>query len=487
MFKKITYFLLPILLLLFVHFRGLSFPDEGYILHSAQRILQGDILYKDFFMVYMPGSAYTAALSFLLFGQSILAGRLFAFILSLVTAWGIFLLLQKTTKNNTASYLATLAYVAWGPSHINYIWPTMLSITTSIFCLLFLQRAITLGKLKDYFLAGITLGLTIITKQNFAVALFFTVLFALVQTKELTVKKIQNICAGALIPIILFLLSLLTTNSLNSFLDNIYLYTIKGIILENIYTTPFVHGDTNFDKFLNTIGYSFPLFISIASFIVLFLKKSQYAYVPLFVILFYVFSIRPTPDYIHIVPILALLGLPFAFLGSVKNGFKKLYFALFVVFILAGFYSAIFKGFYRWETPLIHKGWTTPLIENSIFSNTASSLIFVDKSSEKNIRELSEFFQKNTSENEYIFVNYYSPMMYFITGTKNPTRFEIIDQSAFYKPFQDEIVQNIQENNVRFIISYKKNNGSFLEEFIRENYNPIFTTGDITVWQKKNS
>lgn len=487
MFKKITYFALPVLLLLFVHFRGLSFPDEGYILHSAQRILQGDIMYKDFFMVYMPGSAYAAVLSFLFFGQSILAGRLFAFILSLLTAWGIFLLLQRTTKNNTVSYMATLAYVAWGPSHINYIWPTMLSITTSIFCLLFLQRAITLGKLKDYFFVGITLGLTIITKQNFAVALLITTFFALIQTKKLTVKTIQKIWAGALIPIILFLLSLLTTNSLNSFLENIYFYTIKGIVLENIYTTPFVHGDTNFDKFLNTIGYSFPLFISTVSFIVLFCKNSKYAYISLFVILFYIFSIRPTPDYVHIVPILSLLGLPFAFLVPVKNALKKIFLVLFAVFILAGLYSAIFKGFYRWETPLIHKGWTTPLIENSIFSNTASSLIFVDKSSEKSIRELSIFFQKNALQNEYIFVNYYSPMMYFITNTKNPTRFEIIDQSSFYIPFQDKITQSIQEKNVRFIISYKKNSGSFLEEFIKENYNLAFTTGDITVWQKKNN
>jgi 4-amino-4-deoxy-L-arabinose transferase-like glycosyltransferase len=487
MFKKIIYFILPVLLLLFVHFRGLSFPDEGYILHSAQRILQGDILYKDFFMVYMPGSTYAAALSFLLFGQSILAGRLFAFILSLLTTWGIFLLLQRATKNNIASYLATLAYVAWGPSHINYIWPTMLSITTSIFCLLFLLKAIELEKLKYYFLTGIALGLTIITKQNFAVALLITVLFALIQTKKVTVKQIKGISAGVFIPIIVFLLSLISTNSFNSFWENIYFYTIKGIILGNIYTTPFIHGDTNIENALNVIGYLFPLLISIISFIFLYYKQSRYSYVPLFVILFYIFSIRPTPDYVHIVPILSLLGLPIAFLVSIKNKFKNMHIALFVVFIAAGFYSAIFKGFYRWETPLIHKGWTTPLIKNSIFSNSPSSLIFVDKSHEKSIRELSVFFQKNALKNEYVFVNYYSPMMYFITNTKNPTKFEIIDQSSFYKPYQDEVIQNLQEKNVRFIISYEKNNGSFLEEFIKENYNLTFTTGDITVWQKKNN
>lgn len=485
MLKKITYFLLPVLLLLFVHFRGLSYPDEGYILHSAQRILQGDILYKDFLMVYMPGSTYVSALGLLIFGQSILAGRIVAFILSLVTTYTLYLLLRNTTKNATTSYLGILAYIAWGPSHINYIWPTMLSITTSIFCLLFLQKAITLGKLKYYFLVGITLGLTVTTKQNFAVALLITVLFALIQTKKLTIKNVQSACAGVLIPIILFLLSLLITNSFNSFLENIYLYTVKGIILENIYTTPFVHGDTNFDKFLNTIGYSFPLFISIASFIVLFRKKSKYVYIPLFVILFYVFSIRPTPDYIHIAPIYSLLGLPIAVLVPSQNKFKKIYFILFAILIFGGFYSALFKGFYRWEPPLIHKGWTSPLIENSMFSNNSSVLIFVDASHAKSIRDVSAFFEKNATKNEYIFVNYYSPLMYFITDTKNPTKFEVIDQSSFYKPFQNEILQNLQAKDVRYIMSYKNIDGSFLDEYILENFDPVLTTEEITIWQKR--
>ena len=78
-------------------------------------------------------------------------------------------------------------------------------------------------------------------------------------------------------------------------------------------------------------------------------------------------------------------------------------------------------------------------------------------------------------------------MMYFMTSTKNSTKFEVIDQSSFYKPFQNEILQNLQAKNVRFIISYKKNKGSFLEEFIKENYELALITEDITVWQKKNN
>src|SRR2546426_10326744 len=50
-------------------------PDEGIILQGAQRILQGQVLYRDFFSFFTPGSYYLLALLFKIFGSSILIGR----------------------------------------------------------------------------------------------------------------------------------------------------------------------------------------------------------------------------------------------------------------------------------------------------------------------------------------------------------------------------------------------------------------------------
>lgn len=49
--------------------------DEGIILQGAQRILQGQVLYRDFFSFFTPGSYYWTALFFKLFGSSILVAR----------------------------------------------------------------------------------------------------------------------------------------------------------------------------------------------------------------------------------------------------------------------------------------------------------------------------------------------------------------------------------------------------------------------------
>ncbi len=50
-------------------------PDEGIVLQGAQRILDGQVLYRDFFSFFTPGSYYLNALLFRLFGDSFLVAR----------------------------------------------------------------------------------------------------------------------------------------------------------------------------------------------------------------------------------------------------------------------------------------------------------------------------------------------------------------------------------------------------------------------------
>jgi 4-amino-4-deoxy-L-arabinose transferase-like glycosyltransferase len=50
-------------------------PDEGIILQGAQRVLNGQVLYRDFFSYFTPGSYYLLALLFKVFGSSILVAR----------------------------------------------------------------------------------------------------------------------------------------------------------------------------------------------------------------------------------------------------------------------------------------------------------------------------------------------------------------------------------------------------------------------------
>lgn len=89
-------------LLLFCNYTNLN-GDEGIILQGAQRILNGQVLYRDFFSFYTPGSYYLTALLFKLFGNSILIARA-----SLVLCGAIFSTLTYVVARRVSSTWSSL-------------------------------------------------------------------------------------------------------------------------------------------------------------------------------------------------------------------------------------------------------------------------------------------------------------------------------------------------------------------------------------------
>ena len=61
-------------LFLFRRHSGMD-PDEGIVLQGADRVLRGEVPYRDFFSFYTPGSFYLVAALFKLFGNSFLVAR----------------------------------------------------------------------------------------------------------------------------------------------------------------------------------------------------------------------------------------------------------------------------------------------------------------------------------------------------------------------------------------------------------------------------
>ncbi|HLY62084.1 MAG TPA: glycosyltransferase family 39 protein [Terriglobia bacterium] len=79
------------------------FSDEGIFLQGAQRILQGQILYRDFFSLFTPGSFYGLALLFRIFGSSILVARA-----ALIVYGGAFSVLTYLVARRVCTRLAGL-------------------------------------------------------------------------------------------------------------------------------------------------------------------------------------------------------------------------------------------------------------------------------------------------------------------------------------------------------------------------------------------
>lgn len=82
-------------------------PDEGIILQGAQRVLDGEVLYRDFFSFFTPGSYYFLALIFRLFGSSFLVARTV-----LVFFGGIYSVVAYLLARRVCSRTSALAAIA---------------------------------------------------------------------------------------------------------------------------------------------------------------------------------------------------------------------------------------------------------------------------------------------------------------------------------------------------------------------------------------
>src|SRR2546422_8242577 len=94
----------------------LAFPlqfnqsDEGLVLYGAKRILQGQVLYKDFFEFITPGIFYLFAGVFALTGPSLLAAHVVMAVVNASAATFLFLLARRVAPAAEA-LVATLTFV----------------------------------------------------------------------------------------------------------------------------------------------------------------------------------------------------------------------------------------------------------------------------------------------------------------------------------------------------------------------------------------
>jgi hypothetical protein len=71
----ISVFLVAVLYLIVCMNRNVNIYDEGFILFDATRVLDGDLIHRDFYSIYGPGQIYVLAALYKIFGASVLVER----------------------------------------------------------------------------------------------------------------------------------------------------------------------------------------------------------------------------------------------------------------------------------------------------------------------------------------------------------------------------------------------------------------------------
>ncbi len=196
--------------------------DEGYIQSLAQRMLDGDILYVDFYYLRPPLTIYIQLVLMYIFGDAytIFAAR-------------IFLMLQMTFL---VILISRIYYKHVKPLELLFLLIVSFTITTLLLTfpwysydgLFFSGIGIYFITNKKYYFAGASFLLACMAKQNFILflPLFIILIFALqwyLRDKSLfSVKYVLQIILGFIVSGLLFFLLMVSTSSLSGVINNLF-------------------------------------------------------------------------------------------------------------------------------------------------------------------------------------------------------------------------------------------------------------------------
>jgi hypothetical protein len=114
--------------------------DEGNILFGARRVMDGDLIHRDFYSNYGPGQFYTIAMLFKLFSPSVLVERLWDCFVRSFSVAIIFLLVSRPTRSILVGLGTAAASMVWLQSFGFYgypVFPALAAALTGLLCLLF--------------------------------------------------------------------------------------------------------------------------------------------------------------------------------------------------------------------------------------------------------------------------------------------------------------------------------------------------------------
>ncbi len=183
--------------------------DEGYLLGGVTRILDGEILYKDFHHTYAPGRFYLVAFLFRIFGEDLLVLRGLWVALRASIVGLAYLAGRRILPRPAAAAAALLFLAAPGPWH------------KSFFHFFLLANALALTGLKGrgrgaVAAAGLLAGITCLFRQDLGafVAIAYALLFVLRRRTGESPRRAAAFFLCAALPIASFAIYFLSKGAL---------------------------------------------------------------------------------------------------------------------------------------------------------------------------------------------------------------------------------------------------------------------------------
>jgi len=110
--------------------------------------------------------------------------------------------------------------------------------------------------------------------------------------------------------------------------------------------------------------------------------------------------------------------------------------------------------------------------------------IWTDGGTKQQIETVTNLLNKYSKPKEEVFLNYYAPMVYFISDRRNPTRY---DYTGLPEEYQNDLIQTLEQKKIRTVLSFylNRNDKSVIGDYIRGNYRMVERTAEYEVWGRK--
>lgn len=180
-------FLSLILQMLYAYLDRAPDTDEAAYMGVARSITQTGLPFESLqdatlFLSHPPTFCYLVALFFSIFGEGLFVGRLLSTMLSLAILILVYRISEESGDRETALFGTFI--LAINPAFLYYSHSVYMEITQAFFLLMslyFISRVEKQEKLKFFWLAGLFLGLSLITKYSSLVLLVFFLFWLLIK------------------------------------------------------------------------------------------------------------------------------------------------------------------------------------------------------------------------------------------------------------------------------------------------------------------
>ncbi len=442
--------------------------DEGIVLQGAERILRGEVLYRDFFSFYTPGSYYWIALLFRLFGSSLLVARTALLVYGGLFSVLTYLLARRVCPRGSAlmaAYLLTLTALPYR-FLVLHNWDSTLWAYLALYCAVRFLETLHGGWAAA---VGVLTSLTFLFEHSkgaglaVGLAVGFLVVALTDENKAFIRRRPLVAClTGFLVPFLLTFAYFASRHSLSQMLGG-WLWPLRHYSQANTLPFGYLVLATPDPTALLAGSWSWYLLLAFVS--------SPCLIIPLLPILAVaIFVVRSIDlwrrkligkhDHYYVLICASLSGLLLSTVATRRDFSHLLYLAPLCSPVLAWVVGTEDR-----RLPLLNR--SRPLLVAYLlasFTAFGMSLLWAPLNARQRLdtrrgtlktsapESVVEYLQANVPPGEKIFIYPYQPMYYYLTATFSPTRYEYLQPGMHTAAQFQEAISELASDRTRLVL-----------------------------------